>query len=376
MRLGQIKGIDIKFHISTLVIVGLVGFYAANYYFNLVGEAIWPILILVGIINGVLMLGSILFHELMHSLMAKRQGLNVPEIELYMFGGVSKMEQEPEEPSSEIKITVVGPLSSLLLGGIMFSALILPQLFLDFAFSPIYTITLLFMGIANIGLGIFNFLPAFPMDGGRILRAYLWRKRNDLISATKTAANVGRYFGYGMVAYGFIQVFLVGFSGFWLVIIGWFLASSAKNALQQTLYEVKLSKMSVNEMTTMPEQSIPEDITVSEAINQYFMKHKKPYFLVRNSQGIEGIISVNDIKNLSSEQRSQTKIADYMKPLEEFPIITSDESGKNAFKKIKQDEADPNIVIVKDKDTNEIKGYVGKREIVSAIEMSDLLFNS
>ena len=194
MRIGTIKGIKIKLHFSTLFIVGLVGFYSAILYIDLARQANHEVilleLVLVFLLNGILILLSILIHELSHSLMALRYGLKVSEIELYLFGGVSKMEEEPKTPKSELLISIIGPISSFVFGA---SFLVL------FFLTPIplpawLLVTLFYSGITNIGLGIFNLLPAFPMDGGRVLRAFLWNRRKNLLSATKTASKVERFF--------------------------------------------------------------------------------------------------------------------------------------------------------------------------------------
>ncbi|MHA2088583.1 MAG: M50 family metallopeptidase, partial [Promethearchaeota archaeon] len=169
MKIAKIKGIEIRLHLSTLLIIALVGFYAASLYAALIPNASIIELITVGLINGIIILASILTHELSHSIIAQRNGLEVTEIELHLFGGVSRIEEEPHTPRAEILIAIVGPLSSLLIGIIL-----LVLFYLPLSIPTFLVVTFFYSGISNIGLGIFNLLPAFPIDGGRVLRAFLW----------------------------------------------------------------------------------------------------------------------------------------------------------------------------------------------------------
>ena len=227
MKIARIYGIDIKLRISTLLIVGLVGFYAASFYYSLVPNPPLFDLILVGLVSGFMLLFSILAHELMHSIVAQKYGLKVSEIELYLFGGASKIEEEPKTPKSEMIIAVVGPLTSLVIGGILLLIIFL----FPIGIYPLLFVPIFYTGFSNIILGIFNLLPAFPMDGGRVLRAFLWYRRHDIISATKTSSRIGSVFAYGLIGFGFLQMLFYGFlNGLWFVIIGFFLNSQTRQS--------------------------------------------------------------------------------------------------------------------------------------------------
>jgi Zn-dependent protease/predicted transcriptional regulator len=375
MKIGTIKGIEIRLHYSTLVIIGLVGFYAGSYYLDMIsGTFNIFILVLVGVASGLLMLFSILSHELMHSLMAKKYGLGVSEIEFHMFGGVSKIEEEPKTPKAEFWISLVGPLTSLILGAILIGLLVFSSEIFGTAFPIFIYVILLYSGISNIGLGFFNLLPAFPMDGGRILRAYLWKKKQNLLKATKTASKIGRGIAYVLIGLGFIEIFLLGlFGGLWLIVIGWFLSSTSKRAYAQTVVEVKLSKLLAGEIFTDLEPSIPKDTPISEAIRNYFLKYKKSYFPVIDNEKIIGIINIERIKDTPFDRRPQITIKDYFKKISEFPTIKKDEPVKNAYKEISNLEQKPEIVIVKD-DTGRPIGLIGKSEIRNSLKISKLFF--
>ena len=380
MKIGSVKGIDLKLHLSTLIIVGLVGFYTAAFYVQITGitdiNANLILLIIVGLISGIGILLSILGHELMHSIFALRHGLKVTEIEFYLFGGVSNIEEEPKTPRSESIISVVGPISSLMIGGVLLLALLIINLVigiqLQSVFPPAYVL-LFYLGISNIGLGFFNLLPAFPMDGGRLLRAYLWKRRDSLIDATRTASNVGKYFGYGMMGYGFISIIFPELpGGFWFIILGLFLSRSAQRAFQQTLYEFKLSKLSAGSISSPVQETIPFESTIEEAIRNFYMKHRKSFFPVERDGEIVGLVHIDDIKDIPIGQRDNKIIGYSTKKIKAFPKIQENETAKDAYKKLAQTEISPRIVVVESKEEGEIVGFVSEGEIRSALRVSEL----
>ena len=343
MRLGTINGINIKLHFSTLLIVGLVGFSAVTFFLSQVPDATLTDIILVGVLNGIIIIVSILIHELFHSIMAQRYGLTVTEIELYLFGGVSKIQDEPRTPKSEFIISGIGPLSSLVLGILFFITLIFTP-----STMPLWlSITLLYSGISNIALGFFNLLPAFPMDGGRVLRAYLWQKRNNIISATKTASRIGTFIGYSLMVYGVVQIFLLGsLGGFWLIIMGSFLSNAAKKSYVQTVNEVTLSNINLKDLMGARRFGIPFDLPISDAIKDYFMVYRQSFFPVIRGEEITGIIHFEDIKKIPMEQRSRFIVGYAERSLSEFPYIYEEGSGKDALRKLIEMKSLPHVIAV------------------------------
>ena len=369
MKIARVYGIDIKLRFSTLLIVGLVGFYASNFYASIVLGAPLFEIILVGIINGIIILISILLHELSHSVVAQKYGLKVSEIELYLFGGVSKIEEEPRTPKSEMLISVVGPLSSLLIGGSFLLALFLTA----FSIPTIIAITLLYSGITNIGLGIFNLLPAFPVDGGRILRAFLWYRRKDIISATKTASRIGSYFAYLLIGYGFLQIFFFGFfNGFWLIIIGSYLNNMTKQSYIQVKNEVLLSHLNAKDMISMPRLEIPFEMTINEALNQYFIIYKKSYFPVIQGDRIVGILHIDDVRKIPMNQRSKYIVGYAMRNISNFPSVYNEGTGKDVMKKLSTMKSRPHIVVVKGYDDDYVLGFIGEDDLVSSLKFCQL----
>jgi len=372
VKIAKIKGIEIKLHFSTLLIIALVGFYAAGFYASLVPKASIIELITVGLINGIIMLASILIHELSHSIIAQRNGLDVKEIELYLFGGVSKIEEEPRTPKSEFLIAVVGPLSSILIGVSLLVASYLPMSI------PIFLlVTFLYAGISNIGLGIFNLIPAFPTDGGRVLRAFLWNRRKNIVSATKTAVKIGVGFGYGIMIYGFFQMFTFGLiNGIWLILMGSFLSSTARKSYLQTVNQVALSNINVKEMLYISNLRIPFEMLISDAVREYFIPYKKSYFPVTQGGEIKGIVHIADIKKIPQHQRSSYIIGYIMRKISEFPLVNEEQSGKEVLKKLSRSDDNPHIVIVKEKASNNLLGFIGEEDLISYLKFWNLSVES
>lgn len=369
MRIGKIRDIDIKLNISTLLIVALIGFYSASLYVDLLGRDVaLGELFLVGILNGIILMVSILLHELMHSIMAQKYGLKVREIELNLFGGVSKIEEEPRTARSELIISGVGPLTSLILG---VSALLFS--FLPIPLPAFILFTLFYSGLTNILLAVFNLIPAFPMDGGRVLRSIIWQRRKDLVSATKTASRVGVIFGYIFIFLGIAQMLLLGvISGIWLLFIGTFVISAAKNSYTQTLYQMQLSHINAREIIRVPRIFIPAEMTVEEALHRFFMVYKYPYFPVIQGALIVGLIHVDDVKKIPAHLRFQTNVGNMMREISEFPQVQSDKNGKDILNLLNQMGDIPHIAVVED-ENNRLIGFIGTEDIVAALKYAQIL---
>ncbi|MFX0036214.1 MAG: site-2 protease family protein, partial [Candidatus Hermodarchaeota archaeon] len=368
IKIAKIYGIEIKLHFSTLLIIGLVGFYSINFYLSIIPNAPLIELIFVGLLNGIILLISVLIHELSHSIVAQRYGLRVTEIELYLFGGVSKIEEEPRTPKSEMIISIVGPLSSFLIGVGLLSLLFLP-----INLPLIISVTLMYSGISNIVLSVFNLLPAFPIDGGRILRAFLWKRKNDILSATKIASKVGLFIGYGLIFYGFFQSFVFSlFSGIWLIMMGIFLNSSTRQSYIQTKNEVILSKVNIKKMLTISNLEIPFSIPLDLAFIEYFIRYRKSYFPVIKGEDIIGIIHIDDITRIPVLQRPNYIVGDIMRNVSDFPSIDDNKSGKEALKNLRLMGNIPHIIAVKNKDTQELIGFLGEEELISFLNFWNL----
>jgi Zn-dependent protease len=365
-------GIKIDFHLSTLLIVAIIGYVAADFYYSISGSAIVWELVVVGMISGISIVISILLHELMHSFIAKRAGLKISEIELNIFGGMSKITEEPKTPNSEMKISAAGPLTSILIGIVSFGLIYLPISWSLIAFSIIY-----YLGWTNIILGIFNAIPAFPMDGGRVLRGFLWKRRGNILSATQTSAKIGKYIAFGLMGFGFIElVFISFFSGFWFIIIGSFLVQESNQALRQVMLEIRLSHFRASEIENKLNFSIPSDVTIHQAIKEYFIKSRKRYYPIRDGDKIVGILPHWRILDVPFDQRDVLSVKAIMEPIEKFPTIEERDSAKDALNKLLTQTEKPHLLIVRNSRNDEIVGFISETEINSALKLAAIMTES
>jgi len=364
MRMGRISGITVKVHPSALLIAFIVGLYAVQLLIGLTNKINLMDISLVGGITGILMLGSILAHELAHSLVAQKYGLKVREIELFIFGGVSKIEGEPENPKSEILIALVGPLVSLLLGALF---LYLNTLIIgNFAIS--FKITLVYLGISNFSLGMFNIIPAFPLDGGRVLRAILWVRCKNYFSASISAAKIGGYIAKGLMFFGFFEMILFNIgTGFWFILIGLFLNAQAKQVLLQLRAELLLINVDAENLMRKFALSIPFNMTIEDAIKKYFTILNKTYFPVIQGDRVVGIISLRNILKVPREKWKKHIVGYIMDPISRIPSISMQENGFDALKKFMYSENPSNIIVIKDSNNGPILGFIEEEDLLQLL---------
>lgn len=238
IRLGRIFGIEVSANLGVLGIAALITWILAKDVLPAgapghVDVTYWSVAFVVA----VLFLFSLLGHELAHSVVARRNGITVEGIHLWLLGGVSQLESDPKTPGAEFRITAVGPGSSLLFGAVSWGAAIGLQ---AIGVPSVYVVALSWLGVINLFLGVFNLLPGSPLDGGRLVAAFLWKVRGDKLAGQIGAAKVGRVVALGIVGVGALEIFVLGSgSGLWTMFVGWFLLSAARN--EQRHYELDRS---------------------------------------------------------------------------------------------------------------------------------------
>ncbi len=361
MQIAKIRGIAIKLHYSTLVIVGLVGLSAAQFYSDVSGGAV-PLseLVFVGLASGFILLFSILLHELMHSFAAQHYGLTITEIEMYLFGGVSKLHDEPKSPKQEFLIAFVGPLTSIVLGVVFFLLRSL-NLSIDASIDAIFW----YAGLSNIVLGVFNLLPAYPMDGGRLVRAVLWRKRGDLLSATKSAAKAGEFFGGMLIFFGIMEVFVfAAVDGIWLVVMGLFLRSAARNSVGATIIMSKLRGSTAQDMMSTPFMTIPTNVSLADAKETYFKHSKMPYLFVENEDGLIGVMFAEDYRKLNPMSLKDLGVLTLVQPFNMLSQVSAETDADKILSIFSdQDKPRKSVLIVNSPLTGKPIGIIGPREL-------------
>jgi len=303
VTLFRIRGIPVRAHPSWLLILALLTWNLAVGYFpqvlpDLPVGALW----IKGLVAALLLFASVLLHELAHSIAALRYGIPVSGITLHIFGGVSQLEREPSRPGAEFVIAVVGPATSFAIA----AALALVDLAL--APGPGARATMQYLVFVNVLLGVFNLIPGFPLDGGRVLRAILWRIKGNLAWATRVAARTGSVFAIILIGLGILRAFsgeLIG--GLWFVLIGLFLRQSAESSYQQLVLRGGLSPYAVRDVMARDVMSVPAEATVAEVVDGFFWKHHVSSFPVVDGGRVVGILGLDQVKPLSSEERASTR---------------------------------------------------------------------
>ncbi len=368
IKLGRIWGIEVGLNWSVLIAVWLVAWSLASAalpteYPGHTTTAYW----VAGVISAALFYGSLLGHELAHSFVARRLGVPVEGITLWLFGGVSRMREEATKPRTEILITVVGPLASLALALIFaILALVLPALRLPALVTGIAS----WLAGANALLGVFNLVPAFPLDGGRILRAVLWARRGDMAQATTTAANVGVGFGILMIVAGLIEFLFVAAEGLWLVFLGWFLLSAARDEASSVLLRTALRGVRVRDVMTPTPTLAPDWITVDAFLTDYVLTHKFTTFPTRDFDSkLSGMVTLAQLKQVPADKRAELRVRDIALPLAGVPRATPDEQLVELLQRLAMHQG--NRALVMDGDT--LAGIVTPTDVSRALTMQGLV---
>jgi len=330
LSLGRIAGIHVGLNWSLLVVAALIAWSIATGILPAAAPgqttaAYWT----AGIISAFVYLASLLAHELAHSIVATRRGVKVEGITLWLFGGVSRFSSESSSPGSQAWITFVGPLTSLVLG-VLF--LLVAAVVGGGANSALLSASLAWLGYINIILGVFNLLPAFPLDGGRILQSLIWRGTGDRLRATRIAARIGMAFAFLFIAYGLITFFAAGspIGGVWAVFLGWFLLSAARAEEASGLIRQALSRISVADVMTPNPVQAPDDISVEEALHGYVLTSRHSTFPTHDASGrLSGLLTMAALKNVAPDARPTTRIRDIICPLDKVSTATPADPATN-----------------------------------------------
>lgn len=342
-RLGKIFGISIHMDWSWLLIFALVSWSLSATFGQM--HSGWS----AGMRWGMAMLAAFLFfasvlaHELAHSLAALARGVAVQNITLFMFGGVSNIQREPDSPAEELFITIVGPLTSLFLGAVFLvigaggylNEAMTPTSLLG-RLQPLNTI-LAWLGSINIMVGFFNLIPAFPLDGGRIVRSLFWASSGDLRIATRWASLMGQAIGWAMIFSGVAMILGVRFpifgtglfNGLWLIFIGWFLNNAAAAGYKHVVVQEVLNDVPVRNVMQTHIPVVPSNVRVNELITSPSSEDRT--MLVTDGSDVVGMVAMNEIENSSKQPGSSVAVSDVMTPVSELVYVTPDQGVAEAF---------------------------------------------
>ncbi len=297
-------GIPVRVHFSWLIVFGLIAWSLSTAYFPRAAPELSELSYWAGgLLAALFLFISVAFHELSHSLIAIRYKLTISSITLFIFGGVSQMKGEPPTPEAERAIALAGPLSSFFLSLLFF-------LIYYEVRGPVEKALFSYLSQLNLILGIFNLIPGFPMDGGRVVRAFLWKRTNDFYYATRRASVFGRNIALFFIMFGLLSLF-AGYPGaLWLMLIGWFLHTAAQSSYQQASLQETLRGIRVENVMTRDLVSIPSHVSLEEAVNDYFLRYGYGGFPVMDNGKFLGFVTLKEIKDVPKGQWRNVRAAD------------------------------------------------------------------
>ena len=361
--LFTMAGFDVSMNFSWLVIAFLVTWTLAagvfpGKYPDLSTYMYW----IMGAACSVGLLFSIVLHEFSHSMVARRFGMPIGGITLFVFGGIARMESSPPSPKAEALMALAGPVSSVVIGGVLFGV---HQLTKGFLPTPATGI-LEYLALINLILAAFNLIPAFPLDGGRVLRAILWSWKKSIRKATRIASTTGRVFSYILIGLGMLAL-LAGnlITGIWWGLIGLFIGSSAKRSYRQMLLRRELEGETVSRFMEREPITVPPDITVEELLEDYVYRHYKKMFPVADNGELKGCISTEEIKHVPEKERDTTTVEEIASLCSDSNTIRPDRDAAEALSRMHRNGTGRLVV----SDNGRVKGIITLRDLLQLLSL-------
>jgi Zn-dependent protease/CBS domain-containing protein len=357
ISLGRILGIPIGLDYSWFLIFVLltwtmaVGYYPAEF-------KSWPTAQywVMGAVTAIMLFASVLLHELGHSVVAMHYKIPVRSITLFIFGGISQMGTEPTSATAQFWISIAGPAVSFILAA-LFSLM-------HSLFSGIAPLLALFKYLVyiNIALGLFNLIPGFPLDGGGVFRAIVWRITHNMRRATLIAANVGRFIAYIFIILGVWQIFAGNFvNGLWIAFIGWFLESAAKGQVQQLALRDMLAGHKVSEAMNRQYTAIPADTTLQRLVDDHILGSGHRSFVVKRSNEVVGLLTLHHVKEVPRSEWPTTTSAQAMIPIERTKRVQQDAELWTALEEMDRDGVNQLPVMV----DGQIQGMLSREDVIT-----------
>jgi Zn-dependent protease/predicted transcriptional regulator len=364
IKLFKLFGFEVKVDLSWLILAFLVTWSLASalfpyYYKGLSSGAYWWM----GIAGALGLFFSIVFHELFHSLVARRFGIAMKGITLFVFGGVAEMEDEPPSARAEFYMSLVGPISSIFLGFFFWGVYALGT---NSGWSMPVTGVFSYLRWLNWALAGFNLLPAFPLDGGRVLRSALWRWKKNLPWATRISSQIGKGFGLALILLGVISIFRGAFiGGMWWVLIGFFMRSACQMSYQRILIRQMLEGESVRDFMKSDPVTVTSSIPISDLVENYVYKHHFKMYPVVDNGKLKGCISTHEIKEIPREEWSSQKVSDVAKPCSHDNSISPEADATKALSLMHRNGNSRLMVVDKDR----LVGVVALKDLLRFLSL-------
>lgn len=364
-RIGSVFGLEISIDLSWLVILALVVWsFATGVFPSVVPDLSTAAYLAMGIVGAALFFGSLLLHELAHSLVARAKGIEVEGITLFLFGGVSRMRTEAESPQDEFVIAGVGPLISLLLAAVFLGVTMLgATLGLE---APVVVVAQ-YLSVLNLALAVFNLLPGFPLDGGRLFRAVVWRFTGDLDRATRWATVGGRGLGMLLVFLGLWQAFSGNvLGGLWIVFIGWFLGGAAQMSYRQHVLRAGLEGATVRDAMTRDPLAVAPGVDLRTFVDEHVLHGPHRAYPVIDGARLLGLITLDRAMTVERDRWDEVTVRDVLLEVSDETSVAPDLSLADALTRLQSAPADRLLVV----DEEKLVGVVTAGDVIEWLALA------
>lgn len=306
-KIGSLFGIPIELNSSWFLIFFLVAFTLTTSYLpQALPDRAATTYVGLAVLMSIAFFASIVIHEIAHSLVARAGGLRISKVTLFFFGGVSQMEEEPRGPGREFLMAAAGPATSLLLSALGFGVL---AVLARTTVTDVVRVPIEYLTYINLYVAIFNLLPGFPLDGGRLLRSILWAITGDLLKATRWASRMGQFFGYLLMVIAVVGVLRGSLDLIWFAVMGWFLSSISASAYQQQLLKTRMAEVPLASIMTSPVTTVPGDTTLEDMAHSYFLGGRHSRYPVVDDGRVIGLVDLQAVRDIARDLWSQTPVS-------------------------------------------------------------------
>ncbi|HWQ57157.1 MAG TPA: site-2 protease family protein [Bryobacteraceae bacterium] len=365
IRLGKIFGIEIGLHLSWFLIAFLIVLMLGSYFETADpswGDAVvWSLAALTGLLFFV----SLVLHELAHSLVAKSYGLSVRSITLFALGGVAQIDDGSAHPRSEFWIAIAGPILSFVVGGAALgTAFLMGWNPMTDETTPLLAM-LVWLGYINIMLALFNLIPGFPLDGGRILRAVIWWKTGDEHGSSRSAARIGQFVGMAFIAWGLLRFFSAGFAGgLWIALIGWFLFQVAGQSHSQASLLRALEGVRVGDIMARDCPTVDGYTSVQDFVREILLHTERRCFVVETNGSLAGIVGTSELQGVERTRWPYTTLSDIVTPIDEDQAVNPETPVSAALEKMARDRLSQLAVISQ----GHLDGVLSRRQVAKFLQ--------
>lgn len=356
-KIGRILGVDVGVHWSWTFIFLIVTWSFAtgildHFYPGWSDAQRW----VAGALVAAVFFLSVLAHELSHALMSNRSGIPVRTITLFVFGGVANLTREPDRPGVEFRIAIVGPATSLALGALFAAGWAAAR-----PFSAGLAGISANLALINTSLAVFNMLPGFPLDGGRVFRSIVWSRNHDRLRATRLASRVGEWIAYAVMGLGVVMTFFGGlFSGIWFLLIGFFLRNASSSSYEQLLIESTLSGIAVRDVMRRELDTVPPDMSIEQLVHEGVMSKNARCFAVMAAGDFAGLVTLTDIRRIPRDEWPATSVYRAMTPATRLHTVAPSDNLTSV------------LMLMAEHDVNQLPVVQG-RELVGMLDRGDLM---